>query len=235
VVGILPSGVGIFWAGHNNGRVHDNWIFDNWRFGTMLFAIPDALLTPEGSVNDGISCPNPELTTSCGNQYFDNHVGVAPDGFEPSPAVTRFGNQIGGKSGTLPNGVDFWWDEQASNTGNCWFANVGPDGTGASVTGPGPGAPPDALPADCAQSMGEGDSAKTAYLLSCFLVREGAAPPEQCDWYTLPPQPGTAAARERQREWAAASRRFADSERAGEIEARIGELTSIPDSAPPAE
>ena len=34
-----------------------------------------------------------------------------------------------------PNGVDFWWDEFPSNTGNCWYNNIGPDGTNASWTG----------------------------------------------------------------------------------------------------
>ena len=38
----VPVGVGILWPGMNNGQVHDNWIFDNWRRGTMLLAIPDA-------------------------------------------------------------------------------------------------------------------------------------------------------------------------------------------------
>ena len=33
--------------------------------------------------------------------------------------------------GVAPNGVDFWWDEGGVGTvsGNCWFDNVGPDGT----------------------------------------------------------------------------------------------------------
>ena len=28
------SASGVFWPGLNNGRVHDNYIFDNWRYGT---------------------------------------------------------------------------------------------------------------------------------------------------------------------------------------------------------
>ncbi len=43
VVGV-PVGVGILWPGHNDGRVFDNWIFDNWRRGTMLLSIPDAIV-----------------------------------------------------------------------------------------------------------------------------------------------------------------------------------------------
>ncbi len=80
VVGV-PVGVGILWPGHNDGRVFDNWIFDNWRRGTMLLSIPDAIvgLTPEGSVDPGVSCPTaPSVTTSCNNHYYDNHMGQAP-------------------------------------------------------------------------------------------------------------------------------------------------------------
>ena len=234
IVGILPSGVGVFWAGNNNGLVHDNYIFDNWRWGTFLAAIPDGLVEPEGNVNPGISCTNPMLTTSCGNQYYDNHLGVAPPGFEPSRAVKRYGNKSAGAGGVLPNGTDFWWDEQASNVGNCWFDNLGPDGTEASVTGPGAGSPPDILPSDCNTSVGGGDSAKSAYLVSCFLAREGAAPPESCDWYDLPPQPGTAAARRERQAFTQASRRFAKTDRARAIDAEIDALTGIAESEPPA-
>jgi len=233
VVGVLPSGVGIFWPGHNNGRVHDNWIFDNWRWGTSLIAVPDALVEPEGNVNPGISCPNPELTTSCGNEYFDNHMGVVPKGFEPSSAVHWFGNKTGDYSRSrLPNGVDFWWDETETNTGNCWYDNTGVDGTAGSVTGPGPGTPPDILPSDCDSSMGTGDTAKRAYLVNCFLNREGEES-FPCDWYDVPPQPGTEEARDQRQSFAHAARHFAGSDEALEIEERMDEITGIPDSSPP--
>ena len=169
------------------------------------------------------------MTTSCGNEFVNNHMGVAPDGFKPSSAVNRYGNPSGGTGGVLPNGVDFWWDEQVSNTANCWHDNFGVDGTNASVTGPGAGAPPDVLPANCSSSAGAGDSAKSAYLVTCFLAREDAAPPESCDWYDVPPQPGTAAARRQQREFAQGSRRFAKTERAQEIEAHLRELAGLED------
>ena len=32
-----------------------------------------------------------------------------------------------------PNGVDFWWDDFASNTGNCWHDNTGVNGDRASL------------------------------------------------------------------------------------------------------
>ena len=38
----VPIGTGIIYAGMNDARVHHNWIFDNWRDGAMLFAVPDS-------------------------------------------------------------------------------------------------------------------------------------------------------------------------------------------------
>ena len=102
-------------------------------------------------MNPGISCPNPELSTSCGNEYFNNNMGVAPAGFTPSSGREQVRQQdAAAPAASLPNGVDFWWDEQSTNTGNCWFDNTGSDGTAASVTGSGAGDGNDALPADCA-------------------------------------------------------------------------------------
>jgi hypothetical protein len=231
VVGVLPVGTGIFWAGHNNGRVHDNWIFDNWRAGTYLLSVPDALVTPEGAVNPGISCPTaPMLTTSCGNEYFDNHMGRAPKGFRMHKAARKFGNPVGGKKGKLPNGVDFWWDEAASNTGNCWYDNVGPDGKRGSITaGAGDGA--DALPSNC-DNTASGDSVKLAYLLSCFLAREGDLPPESCDWYETPPKPGSAVARRKAERWEEGARKFLRTERATELQEQLDGVTGIADSSP---
>ena len=174
-------GTGITWAGHNDGVVRDNWIFDNWRQGAILFGIPEAFVDPEGDVNPGISCPDPELqATSCGNRYFDNKLGVAPPGFEMPPGVTAFGNEVGGDGGVLPNGVDFWWDEAEVNTGNCWFDNTGPDGTPATVEGN-----PVDLPSDCETSVGAGNEAKINQLILCSV--DPANP--GCGWHVTPPKP----------------------------------------------
>jgi hypothetical protein len=202
VIGV-PVGVGILWPGHNDGRVFGNWIFDNWRRGTMLLAIPDAIVTPEGNVNPGVSCPTaPVMTTSCNNRYFDNHMGQAPPDFTRRAwSGLRFDTPHGDlRDRSLPNGVDFWWDEWSGNTGNCWFDNTGADGTAASVTGPGAGAPPEVLPSDCAASTGAGDPAKTVVLLDCSMWERGETAEDfpQCDWFTTPPEPGSAAAMRRQ-------------------------------------
>ena len=69
-------------------------------------------------------------TTSCGNRYHNNVMGRPPPGFSFNDAVDMFGNRHGAEgSASLPNGVDFWWDEFAGNNGNCWYDNTGADGT----------------------------------------------------------------------------------------------------------
>jgi hypothetical protein len=236
-IGILPVGVGIFWAGHNNGNVYGNWIWDNWRNAAFLLSIPNFLVTPEGNVNPGVSCEDPGLSTSCGNRFFWNHLGRVPKGFKAFPELFAFGNNVGATKGVAPNGVDFWWDEGGTGpvVKNCWFGNLGPDGTESSVTGPGAGDGNDVLPRTCIGSKSSGDSVKVAYLLACFLARSGDAPPEECDWYTLPPKPGSAAATRKQKAFAAGAREFISSAHAQQLEDRISELTGTPQSVDPAE
>ena len=235
IVGVLPVGVGIFWAGHNDGNVHDNYIFDNWRFGAQLLAVPDAIinavddLTPEGGVDPGISCMTaPQVTTSCGNQFHDNVLGLAPPGFKPSPAVDDYGNHFA-TGERLPNGVDFWWDEFVGNNDNCWYDNTGPDGTEGSVTGPGPGTPPDILPGKpaCDAMVGAGDVAKELNLFNCFTARSGGDP-ALCDWFDMPPRPSAARALAYEREQERRASRLTASEDGRQIaeyfERRAAEL-----------
>jgi hypothetical protein len=215
----VPIGTGILYAGMNDARVHHNWIFDNWRNGAMLFSIPDALTNgggAEGDIFPGVSCPGaPQngFSTSCGNRFFDNHVGRAPRGFRFPDTIGMFGNAHAhdDERRSKPNGNDFWWGEFfSSSTGNCWFDNRGPDGTAASVTGPGgagrlPGAAPQVLPSNCGTSLGGDDPAKLAYLVECSNGPDEDTGPTDCDWWTLPPRPGnTAGTRASERRAAAA-------------------------------
>ena len=93
----VPVGTGIIYAGMNDARVHDNWFFDNWRDGAMLFAVPDALTSDggaEGDVVPGVSCPGAPasgVSTSCGNHYFNNKMGQVPPGFKFPAALDQFG------------------------------------------------------------------------------------------------------------------------------------------------
>ena len=85
----------------------------------MLFAVPDALTNgggAEGDIFPGVSCPGAPangLSTSCGNQFFRNRVGRAPNGFRFPDAIDMFGNAHAHDDAKpkKPNGNDFWWGE----------------------------------------------------------------------------------------------------------------------------
>ena len=233
----MPIGTGIVWPGMNDGTVHDNWIFDNWRHGTVLLAVPDALAgDPEGNVNDGISCPTappPPPTsppsTSCNNLYFDNHMGRAPAGFERPPGIHMFGNRTGSGGRRQPNGVDFWWDEFPGNTGNCWFDNTGPNGEVDNVTGSGQGVPPDLLPGrdfPCDGSVGNGDPVKEAILADCSTYSRGDTAEDHplCYWFEMPAEPGSAGAQAQQRQFDRAAREYLRSPEAAAMQERLDEI-----------
>jgi len=226
----VPLGTGIIYAGMNDARVNSNYIFDNWRDGTMLIAVPDALTTgggAEGNVNPGISCPGaPDngISTSCGNQFFANAMGRSPQGFKFATAVSLFGNDHSGGAGPYPNGTDFWWDEFSGNTGDCWFNNTGFDGTAGSITGPGAGAPPDLLPSDCDTSVGGGDPSKTAYLIDCS---EGPDETGPCDWWDPAPKPESSAAELQATQQQRASRKFAQTKQAHELLDRMNSFAGF--------
>jgi hypothetical protein len=212
----MPIGTGVIWPGMNNGKLIRNWIFDNWRHGALLAAVPDAVAgAPEGNLDKSVHCTNTAVsTTSCGNQFQDNVLGKVPPNFRWPTAIEKFGNKSGDRSkSVLPNGVDFWWDEFAGNNGNCWTGNTGPDGTAASVTGSGDGVPPDSLPSDCTGSVGQGDVIKEGTLADCVtwydFKGDGAYP--LCYWFRMPGQPGSSEAAAEQRAWSRTAQQFAAS------------------------
>jgi Right handed beta helix region len=92
----VPVGVGILIAGGNGNRITANRIYDNWRRGTMLIHVPDALSDESRTTAN---------STSHRNEYSRNVMGRAPGG------------------DAAPNGVDFWWDEAPAQEDNCWHDN----------------------------------------------------------------------------------------------------------------
>ena len=235
----VPIGTGVIYPGMNNANVHHNWFFDNWRDGVMMFSVPDSFVSgggAEGDIFPGLSCegaPANGFSTSCGNRFHHNTMGRAPKGFTAPSAINKFDNvhSVGSGGVRKPNGNDFWWGELfASNTGNCWFANTGVDGTAASVTGPGEAgrlaAPdPQVLPSDCATSVGNNDGAKLNYLVECGNGPDEDTGPTDCDWWQVPAEPGSAAAANAQAARVEAAEAFEDSPEARALERRVAELT----------
>ena len=177
----VPVGTGMWWAGGNDNTVVGNHFWNNWRRGTMLFAVPDQLVCGPGvgSVDPTqlAGCDPTKIppSTSYDDKYVNNVMGVAPDGTKK------------------PNGTDFWWDQFAGNTGNCWQGNTGVNGDRASVTSTPPQSPvagqsiPGFLPEDCSTSIGTGGAAQEAELLSCFADISYST--GTCNWFTTPAKP----------------------------------------------
>src|SRR3954467_11833217 len=179
----IPLGVGALIAGGDDNIVRDNYIYDNWRRGTMLVAVPDVIACAPSPDEGAPPCaPKSLSSTSDNNRYYNNVMGRTPDGK------------------VMPNGVDFWWDQFPGNTGNCWYSNLGPDGRTGSVTGdpvtpPAEGTSvPGFLPEDCGSpaDIGTGNPVKEAVLVSCAAnVSNSSNDDPVCDWFHPPAQTGT--------------------------------------------
>ena len=169
-----PVGTGLWIAGGNAHTVRNNRFWDNWRRGTMLFAVPDALVCGPNSGNKQAGCSPESTSTSHRNRFYGNTMGIAPDGT------------------AQPNGTDFWWDEFPGNRGNCWYSNTG----AAPIT-----SSPASLP-DCDDgrnpdsSLGKGNLANEGELAQCLAAFESRTYDQgACPWFNSPPKPGSAKAR----------------------------------------
>ncbi|MGZ4494223.1 MAG: right-handed parallel beta-helix repeat-containing protein [Nocardioides sp.] len=97
----VPVGTGLLIAGGNYDSTDHNWIYDNWRNGTMQFWVPSPLRDEYD--------PAKLYDTSNHNHTFANHMGLTPTGAKKW------------------NGLDHWWDDQG--VGNCWEGNQSAYGT----------------------------------------------------------------------------------------------------------
>lgn len=191
-----PVGTGLWIAGGNDNVLRRNHFFDNYRRGVMLFAAPDATVCGPvvGSRTPVPGCDPAKVSTSYNNSFTANVMGVAPNG------------------AVKPNGTDFWWDDFAGNTGNCWWGNI--PAPGKSIT-----TSPLILP-DCSNGTNPSLSIGTSYapneaeLTGCLVGFTVGDYPQGnstiCDWTKTPAKPGSGAvaaadgssiARERQREF----------------------------------
>jgi hypothetical protein len=167
----FPIGTGLWIAGGNEHQVRGNYFYDNWRRGTMLFSVPDSLVCgPANDGNEQAGCHAGEMSTSHYNRFFENKMGVRPDGTPD------------------PNGTDFWWDDYAGSRGNCWYGNTGPKPITTD--------PPLRL-SDCAggtdpsQSIGIGNAKNEGELGSCVASFEtrNFDPNGPCPWIRTPSEP----------------------------------------------
>jgi hypothetical protein len=168
----VPVGTGLWIAGGNNNTIRNNHFWDNWRRGSMLFAVPDVFVCSDPSKQvPGCNPTSGASGTSFRNHYYNNSMG----------------RDLKGR--VKPNGVDFWWDQGGvnapnPNSGDCWYNNTGKDGTAASVTTD-PSAP-GSLPSNCAAANAPGNFNQVGELLTCSTVAFGDP---SCPWFTTPPKP----------------------------------------------
>jgi hypothetical protein len=170
----FPVGTGLWIAGGNKHVVRDNWFWDNWRRGTMLFSVPNQLVCgPAAGGNQQAGCDPNGQSTSFYNSHHDNKMGIRPDGTVD------------------PNGTDFWWDPYPGTIGNCWWNNEAAPGvaiTHSPAERPLPscdnGTRPD-------QSVGTGDPRQTGELASCVAAFETRQfdPNGPCPWFKTPDEP----------------------------------------------
>jgi hypothetical protein len=182
----VPVGTGILIAGGNDNIVEGNYIFDNWRRGTMLHWVPASF---RGELD-----PGKAFDTSTNNAYVDNCMGIRP----PDVRAPDFGSCQGSRDA---NGVDFWWDGEEGQDcdpdqpgcvdietvkSNCWSGNIGPDASQ-------PTSDPASLPACPGFDTGLfvfPNVNKLLELLPCasWDPQTNTDPPG-CDWFTTPPEP----------------------------------------------
>jgi hypothetical protein len=181
----VPVGTGLLIAGGNSNVVQENYIWDNWRRGTMLHWVPAAL---RGEQDSGKT-----YDTSANNRYDSNCMGVKP----VDPTIVDFSVCDGTRDA---NGVDFWWDEEEgqdcveeqpgcvdndTQNGNCWTNNSGDGGQFTSDP------PAIALPTCPGLDLFRpGNSEKQGTLVPCATWDPTTnTDPPGCDWFTTPPEP----------------------------------------------
>jgi len=163
----VPVGTGLWIAGGNDNIIRKNRFWNNWRRGTMIFAVPDSFVCTDPAVQVP-GCDPAKTSTSYRNSTHDNTMGIAPNGKHK------------------PNGQDFWWSDWINTTGNCWFKNK----SYKAIT-----EFPDPLP-NCnngknpEQSVGKGNGEATQELLDCLAATDNPDPNSPtCTWFRTPPKP----------------------------------------------
>jgi hypothetical protein len=169
----VPVGTGLWIAGGNDNVLRNNRFFDNWRRGTMLFAVPDATVCNDPSIQLA-GCSPTKFSTSYRNLFHDNVMGVAPNG------------------SAQPNGTDFWWDSYPGNTGNCWYANKAAPGKSITSSPPAPLLPGCNNGQNPGTSIGTGYAPNEAELVQCLAGFSTVGyDPNACPWFKTPPKPGS--------------------------------------------
>ncbi len=151
----FPTGAGMVIGGGNYDVNQNNLMWDNWRYGYMLFHVPTALRYGEEEPPDEYAAANPY-----DNSYFDRFLN------------NRFAeNPLFDPPLLQPNTNDFWFDN--SGTGHCYDGNTSMTGAITADTGdtspPLPGGPcTDGPIPDAATQTAAAQNDRIAFLSSCI-------------------------------------------------------------------
>jgi hypothetical protein len=158
----VPVGTGVLVAGGNYNSTDDNYIFNNWRYGTMHFWVPAAL-------RDEFD-PAKQRDTSHYNRTFGNVFGIKPNG------------------DIAHNGMDSWWDDEGD--GNCWTDNESSrEGGFTHNFAPNAGDPLACPEGSVDNPLGD---VKLAGFVSCAAYDRNDPDfrdPPECNWFDSPPKP----------------------------------------------
>ena len=198
----MPIGTGIVWPGMNGGKVYDNYIFDNWRHGTLLAAVPDEVAgSPEGNVDPDVHCTNTTRRQHLVRQpVLGQHHGPRPAGLQLADGdqQVRQPERLPQTPGRCPTASTSGGTSSRATTATAGSATPGPTAREGSVTGPGDRPPAGRRSRRTARTAAaSGDVVKEGVLVDCVtwydFHGDGAYP--LCYWFRMPPQPGSSAAR----------------------------------------
>lgn len=148
----VPVGGGVINPGGNYNIWRDNYIYGNSYAGFVTSWVPGFVRADNGFAE--------QFDTSHHNRYYDNHMGVTPDGR------------------SALNGLDFWWDGQGVH--NCWrnpsstsgsYPEVLPECGGDDLAGIG-----------TTRFVGEPASTLKMYVCSQYSISRQHIPVD-CDWF----------------------------------------------------
>ena len=95
----VPVGTGMWIAGGNNNTIRNNRFWDNWRRGTMLFAVPDAFVC--GDPGDQVAGCDPTTPGASATSYRNHSTTtrwVRPRTATPSRTASTSGGTRAGSS-----------------------------------------------------------------------------------------------------------------------------------------
>ncbi len=183
----IPVGTGILIAGGNDNTIRGNHIYDNWRYGTMLFGVPSVFRGEDGGVD--LFCLLSSASDQCVQPTQDDLQRAAETQKDTSHR-NQFTNNVFGydpAGNAHANGRDHWWDE--SGMGNCWSGNtyigMGPVRESGDQTPVYP---------ECGDAVNENtDRPYHARLLTIVPCNDYSTPnnthPDGCEWMNDPEEP----------------------------------------------